>query len=168
MAKVHVLLYIGPEWSEIAGVFDDLEYAKEVRETKEKERKRKVSSWNPAVDTKAPPKNWTYDSLSTYALFTYDVKSRPAPKVEKELKPVAPVKTAPEPDKPTPLQLCLSDLRKLYGISPYNTPANIQYGDGYFASEIQGKYTQETLEMAHTKLGKVCSMTSTHKPEEKA
>jgi hypothetical protein len=46
-----------------------------------------------------------------------------------------------------------SDLQKLYGLAPYNTPSNICYGDGYFAKSIESRYSKEKINEMKKELG---------------
>lgn len=45
------------------------------------------------------------------------------------------------------------DLKKLYGLPPYNTPTNMVYGDGYFARSLKNKYGEEAVNKAKKELG---------------
>lgn len=45
------------------------------------------------------------------------------------------------------------DLKKLNGLSPYNTPSNICWGDEYFAKSIELRYTREEIKKAVNELG---------------
>jgi hypothetical protein len=47
----------------------------------------------------------------------------------------------------------LDDLRKLYGLTPYNNSANQCYGDNYFSKSIQDKYASEHIKAAMKYLG---------------
>jgi len=44
------------------------------------------------------------------------------------------------------------DVKKFFGLPPYNTPDNIVYRDGYFASAFQNRWGM-TVEEARRKLG---------------
>jgi hypothetical protein len=45
------------------------------------------------------------------------------------------------------------NLKKLYGLPPYNTPTNICYGDGYFAASIERDFAKEDISKAEKELG---------------
>lgn len=45
------------------------------------------------------------------------------------------------------------DLKKLYGLPPYNTPTNTSYGDGYLAKSIKEKYEEDAIKKAKKELG---------------
>jgi hypothetical protein len=46
-----------------------------------------------------------------------------------------------------------NELKKLYGLAPYNTPSNICYGDGYFSNSIDLAFTKEQIQQAMKELG---------------
>ena len=46
------------------------------------------------------------------------------------------------------LESCVEDLRKLYGLPPYDGPDNYVQGDGIFARSIKIKYFNDTYNEA--------------------
>lgn len=55
------------------------------------------------------------------------------------------------------IKACVDDLKKLKGISPYNTSTNYVVNDSWFWMSIQKKYSKETIKQAEQVISKEVS-----------
>jgi len=57
--------------------------------------------------------------------------------------------------RPDDVEACVKDLKKLYGLPPYDEASNYVRNDGYFARAIQRDYFPDTYIAARDRVNKM-------------